>query len=86
MVVKVYATSSWPRAMAAASSALSRAKARLDPGGVSTTMLNSDTSCTGKNSPPTAPVMGSASAPTNEPTASATIARRWSSAHPITRL
>ena len=62
--------------MRAASSAFTFVYSRFDPGGVSSEMLNSDSSVTGKNSPPTMPSAGSASAPTNEATASMTIFHR----------
>ena len=58
----------------------------FDPGGVSMMTLNSETSCTGKNDPPTMPIAGSAIAPKNDSVASATIDQRCRSAHPIRRL
>ena len=48
-VVYVYETSGCARAMRAASSALSRVYSRFEPGGVSSAMMNSARSSSGKN-------------------------------------
>ena len=58
----------------------------FDPGGVSMMTLNSETSCTGKNDPPTIPRAGSAMDAKNVRVASVTIDQRYRSAHPIRRL
>ena len=137
----MYSTSGRRRASSAASSALSRVYSRFDPGGVSSEMMNSARSSSGKKpdstfphagmtpgtsrpgslkkatmptaastqrcqerkrryvtaktisasaakvrSSPGKPAAGSVNEAKNVPTASATIAVRWSSAHAITFL
>jgi hypothetical protein len=58
----------------------------LEPGGVSSATVNSESSVSPKKPLPTMPSAGSASAATNVAAARAIIANRWSSAHATTPL